>query len=335
MIVRAAALYLPVLAALAAAAVHRPSRRRAGAAFLATAWNLPTLLAVNAIATSEGWWRFGPAPVTVAAVPLELWLGWALLWGAAPILWTTRRTMTSVVTLVALDLAAMPLAEPALDLGREWLLGEAVAVGACLVPGLLLGRWTDRNTRLRARVALQVIAFSGLVLYVVPELAFTAAPSADWTPLLSMPWWKAAVVPAMVVAASIALAAVRQFADRGGTPFPLDPPPRLVTTGPYAYLANPMQLGGTVLLAGWAILLENAAVAGAAAVAAAFSAGWAAWIEDGELRDRFGDAWTDYRSRTPLWRPRSDLVLARLQRRQVVTDPVGRPAESLLEGDLR
>jgi protein-S-isoprenylcysteine O-methyltransferase Ste14 len=38
------------------------------------------------------------------------------------------------------------------------------------------------------------------------------------------------------------------FADVGrGTPLPPDPPRRLVTTGPYAYVRNPMQIAGLML----------------------------------------------------------------------------------------
>ena len=52
-------------------------------------------------------------------------------------------------------------------------------------------------------------------------------------PALSL-WAQAGLLLAIV-----AQRAVAEFAEYGGTPFPWDPPPRLVRTGPYAYLANP------------------------------------------------------------------------------------------------
>jgi protein-S-isoprenylcysteine O-methyltransferase Ste14 len=98
---------------------------------------------------------------------------------------------------------------------------------------------------------------------------------------------------------------VREFAAHGGTPLPLDPPERLVTTGPYAHVANPMQLTCAVLLAGWGVLLASPAMVAAAGMAAAFSAGVAAWHEDAELDRRFGAEWRHYRRHVRLWLPSS------------------------------
>lgn len=39
----------------------------------------------------------------------------------------------------------------------------------------------------------------------------------------------------------------------GGTPVPCDPPKRLVSTGPYAYIGNPMQTAMALIL-GWAFI---------------------------------------------------------------------------------
>jgi protein-S-isoprenylcysteine O-methyltransferase Ste14 len=74
----------------------------------------------------------------------------------------------------------------------------------------------------------------------------------------------------------MALQSVREFTAHGGTPMPLDPPTALVTSGPYAYVGNPMQLGATIVVAIWGVLLTSLAVVAAAAVSAAFSAGIAA-----------------------------------------------------------
>jgi hypothetical protein len=162
-----------------------------GGALLATAWNGAGLLAVNLVAVEAGWWRFGVEAGAVAGVPADLWLGWALLWGAVPVLATTRWPAVVAALLVAVDLVLMPLAEPVVDLGPTWPIGEAVAVAACLVPGMLLGRWTATATRLAARVALQVVGFAGLVYFVLPTLLF-AASCGGWGPLLARPAWQLA-----------------------------------------------------------------------------------------------------------------------------------------------
>jgi protein-S-isoprenylcysteine O-methyltransferase Ste14 len=146
--------------------------------------------------------------------------------------------------------------------------------------------------------------FAGLVYFVVPTLVFCVTGE-TWDALLERPRWQfvlSGLVLAPVGAATVQ--AVREFAASGGTPVPLDPPARLVTTGPYAYVANPMQLGGTILLAAWGVLLSSPAVVAAAAMAAVFSAGFARWSEDHDLAHRFGDDWRRYRRHVRVWIPR-------------------------------
>jgi protein-S-isoprenylcysteine O-methyltransferase Ste14 len=316
-LVRAVALYAPI-ALVAVLALHvRPDRRQTAGALLATIWNVSSLLVVDIVALRLGWWRFdagtdtGAGVPTVAGVPADLWLGWALLWGAVPVLVSARLprlpVMAVPLALVAADLLLMPLAEPVVDLAPTWLVGEAVAVTTCLVPGLLLGRWTADGRRLGSRVVLQIGAFTALVFFTLPSLAF-AVTGDGWGPLLDRPRWQlvgVAVILSPVVA--MALQAVAEFAAHGGTPLPLDPPPHLVATGPYAFVANPMQLAGVILFAAWGLLLGSPILTGGAVVMAAFCAGLAGWTEEGELAERFADDWHGYRRQVrpwlPTWRP--------------------------------
>src|SRR3989442_8445604 len=58
--------------------------------------------------------------------------------------------------------------------------------------------------------------------------------------------------------AAIALPCVWQFAWRGlGTPAPFDPPRRLVISGPYRFVRNPMYLGMGTALIGEGIVFPN------------------------------------------------------------------------------
>lgn len=302
LVVRATCLYVPSMLVIALVLHVRPGRRRIAGALLATTWNLATLLALNVVAVRVGWWRFDVGPAEVAGVPADLWVGWALLWGAVPVL-ATRRLGICAVALVLADLVLMPLAEPVVVLDSAWLVGEAAAVAFCLLPGLLLGRWTAQDEQLPARAVLQVVAFTCLLFFVLPSLVFRVTGE-DWGPLLDRPRWHFVLAGiTLAPVAAMAVQSVREFAHAGGTPVPLDPPATLVTTGPYAYVANPMQLSGTILLAAWGLLLTSAAVVAAAAMSAAFSAGLAAWNEDAELGRRFGDGWHQYRQRVRLWLP--------------------------------
>lgn len=304
-VIRAAAIYLPIALSVALAVHRRPDRRRIAGASVALAWNLVTLLLLNAIAQRCGWWIFTTDDASVAGTPADLWIGWALLWGVVPQLVDSAYLLHVGLALFALDLVLMPLAEPVVSLGSMWLVGELLGLITCLAPGLMLGRWTVLGSHVRRRATLQFIAFGGLLFYVLPSLVFTVTGE-NWALLFERPRWH--FVLALVVAApagAMAIQAVREFAVVGnGTPVPLDPPRQLVTTGPYAYVANPMQVGATFLLAEWAILIGSLALVAAAAMGAVFAIGLAAWNEEDELSQRFGNGWRRYRDNVGLWLPR-------------------------------
>jgi protein-S-isoprenylcysteine O-methyltransferase Ste14 len=305
LIVRATALYLPITLAFALVMHRRPDRRRVAGAVVAVAWNLVALLVLNVLAQHFGWWTFATTTAAVAGTPADLWVGWALLWGAVPLLISSQRFVLIGFVLFAADLIMMPLAAPVVSLKPTWLIGESLCLATCLAPGLLLGRWTARDSHVRWRVTLQIVAFTGLLLFVLPTLIFTITDE-NWTALIHRPRWQFLLAALLAApAGAMALQAACEFAISGnGTPVPLDPPRRLVITGPYAYVANPMQVGGTFILAEWGVLAGSLAVVAAAIMAAIFSAGVAAWTEGSELSQRFGQDWTRYRADVRLWLPR-------------------------------
>lgn len=293
-LLRGAAVFGPLAAVLAAAAVRRPSERAIAAMILATAWNLLALALVNVLAVRAGWWSFSARGAMVEGVPVDLLLGWALLWGALPARAARRLPLPlTVLALAWLDLAFMPLARPLVRLGGDWLHGEALAVALGLVPGLLLARWTVRGVFVAGRVTLQVVLAGSFML------GLPVALTGVWR----QPAWLAGLgVQVLAVPLTLGLAAVREFATAGGTPLPYDPPRRLVTSGPYAYVRNPMQVSMTAsyLLLG---VLDVRFLA-AAGVAVAYGAGLAAWHEGEQLTGRYGGAWAAYRSGVRAWLPR-------------------------------
>ena len=123
---------------------------------------------------------------------------------------------------------------------------------------------------------------------------------------MSRPAWQISlIVQLLAIPAVIGLTAVQEFVTRGGgTPVPFDPPKRLVTSGIYAYVRNPMQLSAVVLLALLGLVLRNPWIAAAGVAAHLYSAGIAGWDEDEDLQRRFGDAWIEYTRHVPRWIPR-------------------------------
>lgn len=304
-LLRLGAWAVPLCLTYALIAVRRPTRALLTAVLLGLAWNAWAVLAVNAAASEMGWWSFSSDLPQFLGVPVELWTGWVILWGAvAPLIGFRRPLALSVVGFLWLDVIAMPLLAPLVVLKSTWLIGELVALAVCFLSGFLLFRWTVDRTNLPGRAALQVVCSGGLFLWLVPSLAFES--NGGWGSVLDLPAWRLTLIAQLLlVCASLGVRAVIEFASRGrGTPLPYDPPERLVVSGPYAYVRNPMQLSMVLVYAVAAIGLWNPWLLGAAFVALVYGAGLADWHEDLELSARHGEAWTRYRSGVRPWLPR-------------------------------
>ena len=89
-----------------------------------------------------------------------------------------------------------------------------------------------------------------------------------------------------------------------GTPAPFDAPRNLVTSGPYAYVRNPLAIAAMGLGSTIGVVL------GSVPVLLYLTLGFLAWYasirraEERDLAARFGDSWTDYASNVRAFRPR-------------------------------
>lgn len=304
---RAVVMGVPLLATLALWAARPPRGADLTGMLLATAWQLPPLLLLNALAPHLGWWSFSADGGLWMGVPLDLLVGWAFLWGALPAL-LPRHISPVFIGLGAFcfDLLVIPLCRPIIDLaGWQWLLGEALCIAVALMPGLALARWTAERRNLVARAVLQAVGFGGLFLLVLPA-AVQAASGLGWDPLLVRPAAHLFVFGQFLfVFAGWGVRAAQEFALRGqGTPLPQDPTQRLVTSGPYAYVSNPMQLSTCLVLLTLAVGVESAPLAGAAAMVVVFSVGLGSWQEGLALNARFGAPYAAWRSAVRPWLPR-------------------------------
>ncbi len=285
---------------------RRPDARLAGAAGVALLWNLSALLALNDVALLMEWWSYSAHGGLIHGMPGELLIGWAMLWGAIPILaFRSCYLWQLIVAALFLDLLVMPACAPLIQLGPHWLLGEAVALVIALIPSLFLGRCIQFNRYLKARVALLVIGFTALIFFVIPTFLLEQS-SGSWGAASARPVPVSWLILSCVFFAAIpALSAVQEFCERGqGTPLPFDPPRRMVTSGPYAYITNPMQTGSALVLLLWGWWACSLWVSAAAIVSIIISIGIAGWHESNELETRFGDVWTLYRAEVRNWLPR-------------------------------
>lgn len=116
-----------------------------------------------------------------------------------------------------------------------------------------------------------------------------------------------ASVVLMIAGGAIMLRCVWEFAWRGrGTPAPFDPPRRLVVTGFYRFVRNPMYVGMGIFLIGEALLLPaiTREILIMAAVCWALVTAFILVYEEPTLRTSFGDDYREYCRNVRRWIPR-------------------------------
>lgn len=293
-----------------------PIPRRMGAAVVAASWSLLSQAVFSLLALETGWWVI--AESGTFGIPGDMLFGWMMAWGAIPGFLADRiHPAWWVLGAFALDLLFLPVLDPLIVMGPDWIVGEALLLVCSFLPGLLAARWTLQKRCLTGRAVLQAIAFCGLLMWFLP-VSVLAREGRD---LALAPHWLWVVSLVMVPAGLLAVTAMIEFTRRGGgTPLPMDPPLTLVKTGPYSFVSNPMQISGTLLLLGTAMAFGSWSLALAAPVALVFSMGYATLVEEKELRNRFGSAWVKYRKERPPFR--------------LGLDPLPRPTPATLNVDL-
>lgn len=128
--------------------------------------------------------------------------------------------------------------------------------------------------------------------------------------------WRAALLPDQNIAMLLAIllffygaiwmgwSVYWQLAKSGGTPVPVMPPLEFLATGPYRYTRNPMMLGFWSYLFGWVFLSNTTGSLLAVLIIIVFFWAELKWIEEKELELRFGEAYREYKKRTPFLLPR-------------------------------
>ncbi len=303
-VIRALSLYVPLVGACGTWAWRKPETKEAAGALLATAWNLPFLLALNIAAQRFDWWHFNAKGALFLNVPVDLWLGWSVLWGAlAALIFRARPAALIAFVLGMLDAILMPLCAPVVVLGSRWIIGECLGLAVCLIPAQLFAAWTRDQRHVVRRAVLQFFCFNGLLALLTLLLLDQTGSFRSLSGLTARDWriWTQLIL----VITLPGLSALQEFATRGaGTPLPFDAPSRLVQSGIYAYVANPMQVATVLLFAALALVLHSLWFMVAALITFLYSAGLADWFEGEELTQRHGASFHEYRRHVRNWIPR-------------------------------
>jgi protein-S-isoprenylcysteine O-methyltransferase Ste14 len=109
----------------------------------------------------------------------------------------------------------------------------------------------------------------------------------------------------LILGALIYLICVMEFAVRGrGTPAPIDAPKRLVVTGLYQYVRNPMYVGVLSVVLGWTFLSKSTELLGYAALLALCFHAFIRLYEEPALKKLFGAEYEQYTATVGRWLPR-------------------------------
>ena len=96
-----------------------------------------------------------------------------------------------------------------------------------------------------------------------------------------------------------------RFALQGlGTPAPVSPPRRLVATGLYRYVRNPMYLAVVSTIVGQALLFGSLELLAYAALVGVIVHQFVVVYEESKLRATFGDEYEAFCATVPRWLPR-------------------------------
>ncbi|MFE2772154.1 methyltransferase family protein [Microbacterium resistens] len=256
-------------------------------------------------------------PVLVAVFDIPLFVGASVLVAAG-----VRAAVWVAVPWTALVSIGMATYATVTGLGGWGALAMAVAALASVGAGILVlldrvpvewivvGPFRFRSappaptgTHL-ARTGIQTLVFSGVLLLAVPLVilffeqrwglhppmppAVRLAGAALFVPALVLSLWSG-------VAVSL---------RGGGTPLPSVMPNRLVVTGPYRFVRNPMAVGGIAQGVAVGLMLGSWLVV---AYALAGSVVWNTLVrpqEEADLERRFGREFLDYREDVSCWIPR-------------------------------
>ncbi len=122
-----------------------------------------------------------------------------------------------------------------------------------------------------------------------------------------LPYWPAAqAAGGLLIAAGLVpvAQAFTEFIQADGTPVPVASPPRLVVSGFYRYVRNPIYVGFLAILAGQALLFGSPGLLEYTAVAWCIGAAAVRFYEEPTLARKFGTAYQDYRRNVRAWIPR-------------------------------
>jgi protein-S-isoprenylcysteine O-methyltransferase Ste14 len=159
------------------------------------------------------------------------------------------------------------------------------------------------------RRVLALLPAGVIFLILLPYVLIVVSPNLDQR--LGLEGFQAGA-PCITLAALLMLAGVFfawwsiyvQLTRGRGTPLPVMPTQELLIRGPFAYCRNPMTLGTILAYLGLAIIVGTVVGIAIVLILGASLLFYLKRFEEGELAERFGDAYLAYKREVPFIIPR-------------------------------
>ncbi|MCW3100532.1 MAG: hypothetical protein JWL77_6150 [Chthonomonadaceae bacterium] len=303
----------------------KPKGREFPQAVMAIWTQLSVGILLDYVIVHQGFWSYRPMPFTLHGIPIDLHLDWGLTWGFFLMwLYSKLRRFWRGPRFVALYLIAWTVVTVGFDAvvssqmlflahaDAHWWLADTVFL--LVVQGITLAVYHTglfpsphrfwRRWACCARSVLYVSSIANVFYLLLPQAVLHLTHQEQVRPLLDL---RNPLLLVVFLALPFALGtwAILAFADPGfGTPLPLDPPRKLVLTGPYAYVRNPMMIAGLLLTPLLPLQYPTPYILFYILDIGLVSLVLFALFEHDEMEDRFGEEYLRYRKAVRNWIPR-------------------------------
>jgi len=306
MIIRSLILLLPLSLWAAVFLGQRLSAREITASLLGFVWVFQASLGLNILAIETDTWTFLVEDNLFYGIPLDWIMAQSIVvgtlvplsrnWGWSIIGRLLFQAVMLITIYCSIDLVFLKTASALLVLLLIFL-SSGLA--------LLLSDWTAKDIHIHGRAFFQSLAWAGLLFWLFPSIVFHLTAD-SWIALLQRDLlFNGLLFLPLLIPAYLLCNALYQFAEIGkGTAFPYDPPKRLVTTGVYRYISNPMQLGICLAMGWWGVILESLWVILSALVAVILFTVFKDVCNGSCTIGNDNQEWIDYQASVHKWWPR-------------------------------
>lgn len=241
-------------------------------------------------------------------VPLDLHFVYACLWGTGLCLawemsWLLMRPVVFIAAVslgVVWDQWGLKSGHLFIAPSSDWQMWDIIVRTALCFICVCFFRLVEENRAIMLRSTIYALGYFAVFYFLIPSIVLSSCMG---QPLFPAGQWREAALLLGLVSLPGAWAA-GQFATSGrGTPLPLDPTQKLIVTGPYAYVRNPMQISLVGVSAIWAYTTRSFALGGYVVLLLLAMHLFRVYEEDG-LHRRFGARYKKYSRKVWLWLPK-------------------------------